>query len=252
MVPAADGTVARINTPKCRTFAHGKGLASVAILLGCSPVVSPLTLANEWSPKAVRFSGLTWDVRHGAEATGPGRNLWGDGPPNVAIDGDGRLHLSVAQAGSEWRSAEVRTPLPSGPCRIDVWLSSALPRSVGNVVVGIFAYSSDTNELDFEASNWGRASGPDGLFTVVPAVVPGHQHAFVLGPGSSSRIAFEWSPGRVAFRFDSGQQSERWTYRGQDAPRPDGHHLHINVWLRGEPPLSPVTVTIERVRIEEL
>ena len=66
-------------------------------------VTLPGVFGAEAAPRTLQFAGYSWTVRSGHG--GPGPNTWESG--NVAVDGEGRLHLRIRLQEGRWSCAEV-------------------------------------------------------------------------------------------------------------------------------------------------
>lgn len=199
---------------------------------------------GEWS-EAFSWSGLRWRARQGGRA-GPGANLWSARPHGVRVEG-GELVLRARRRGRVWRSAEVAAALPAGPVRVRVLLA-AVPALDPAMVAAVFLYRDDESELDFELSRWGNPAAPDAQLVVAPAT-PDRMLRFESAPGPA---VVELSLGRrkVCSSYRSATGRARFCRRGPGEPSPDGHRLHINLWVRaGERPATEATLRVRDVRV---
>ena len=210
---------------------------------------------QEWVQDTIEFDGLAWSARRHDAPGGPGNNWWLDMQPGIERARDG-LHLRIVRTGTRWTSAEIATNLPAGPCRVAVEVVGDLAGLDPNVVLGVFVYRNDQSEFDFEASRWGKLQTDNALFSVVPTVRRGHQHAWHIRDGVDRFwITFEWRASQITFGLRRGMGDiEQWVYRGTDTPAPNGHRLHINLWQRGYLRAAPVAaeVVISQVSITPL
>ena len=75
-----------------------------------------------------------------------------------------------------------------------------------NIVLGIFTYLDDNNEIDFELGRWGQATEPKNAQFVVQPASAARMYRFATGEVSRLTLA---SPGRPAvFRGGTGREAE--------------------------------------------
>jgi len=187
-------------------------------------------------PSTIQFAGLTWNVKNGS-GMGPGPNNWSNSTSNVWVDSNGDLHLKIRKIGDEWYCSEVWTEDSFGYGEYKFQLKSPLENYDKNVVVGLFTYLTDTEEIDIEFSKWGNnAVTQVGNYVVQP----GNLEMFdpnMTGDYSSHR--FVWLPDEIQYKSWHGHASvpspdvlmHEWVYTGNDNPTPSNEKLHLNFWL---------------------
>ncbi len=197
------------------------------------------------STKEIVFSGITWKVRSG---TGnPGGNNWSDSSESVWVDDNGTLHLKIRQIDGKWYCSEIYSDETVGYGEYRFYVASNVENLDQNVVVGLFTYLNDKNEIDIEFSKWGNAAEDKmGNYATQPARTAGNSLSFELGlNGSYSTHRFIWKPDGIDFKSWHGHEFtstenmliENWKYTGADIPVPGGENLIINLWLfKGNPP----------------
>lgn len=193
------------------------------------------------------FSGYIWMVKQSEEPVGPGPNLFGSGPQNVAVDRRGRLHLRITQSGDQWICAEVINSRSLGYGTYRFYLQTDVTDFDPNVVLGLFTWSDNPayahREIDIEFAQWGERGAPNAQYVVQPAE-EGRYIRFRMPRGVARSVhSFHWEPGSVGFSSRSGWDAERgkilyaWTFRGGDIPVPGDENPRINLWLyQGRPP----------------
>jgi hypothetical protein len=142
------------------------------------------------------------------------------------------------------------------------YLDSPVDNLDPNVVLGLFTWNDDpaynNREMDIEFARWGKASNPNGQYTVQPYTVPGQQMLFIEPAGvPQSTHSFKWQSGSVQFQslqgFATASSSTNPLIAQQlfisGVPPAGGENIRINLWLfNGKPPLSksPSEVIINR------
>jgi len=124
-----------------------------------------------------------------------------------------------------------------------------------NVVAAVFIYRSDQSEIDVEFAKWGQADGSNAQFVVAPALPATRIQTFALAPSAKRvLVSIDWAPDSIDFTMKpESQEPTDWRYQGPNRPTPDGHRLHINLWLfAGTPPTDArdAEITISSLRID--
>lgn len=220
-------------------FAATASPISGVLALACAVLVSAPTGVDA---RTIQFSGLTWIVKSGFG--GPGPNSWSDSTQSVWVDTNGALRLKIRQIGGVWHSAEVFTVDSFGYGTYLFQVASEVDQFTDNVIVGLFTYLDDLNEIDIEFGRWGNPASTAGQFVTQPAI-SGNILRFDLSPaGSLSTHSFTWRPNSIFYQSFVGQHDELpapagftkiqdWTYTGQDIPAAGGERLRINLWQVG-------------------
>ena len=212
--------------------------------------------------RQISFSGQSWDVRKGSG--GPGPNKWSDDVSDVWVDSDDRLHLSLKPDGGTWSATEIISTESFGYGEYRWKLNTNVENFDSRVVLGLFTYLDDANEIDIEFSKFGNADKPLGNFTTQPAV-PGNTQGFEVDlNGDFTTHRFIWSPDKIEWtshhgHFDSnppeGNLIHNWTYQGTAIPLNLAERVHMNLWgFRGKPPSDgkPVEVIISNFKFTPL
>lgn len=204
-----------------------------------------LTLAQLGSVLAnarnISFAGREWIVKSGY--TGPGPNQWSDSADSVWVDASG-LHLKLRNVGGQWYCAEVYTVAPTGYGIHRFHVNGRIDQLDQNIVLGLFAYATDNEEIDIEFSTWGQPSPPNAVYNVQPYYLPGNSHPFTIELfGYYSTHYFNWEPNRITFKSLHGHYDEppaqddpiqQWIYLGDNNPPVAAFlRIHINLWLIG-------------------
>ncbi len=195
--------------------------------------------------RIITFAGLEWDVKSSSFPIGPGPNFFSDGPENVWVDAQGRLHLRIAHVGGRWRCAEVICRKRFGYGTYTFTLVTQVESLDPQAVAGLFtwddALESAHREIDIEFSRWGDQKNNVGQFVVQPWDRPGNRQRFAfLTDAHETSHAFEWTKKAVSFQSRKSGTAiplSAWTYTDTNVPAPGNEHVHINLWLfDGEPP----------------
>lgn len=141
------------------------------------------------------WSGYTWTKRNDTLSS-PGPCYWNSS--NIWVDGDNKLHLRIHKVGSTWQCAELDSADTFGYGTFTVTVESELNFDP-SIVLGIFTYTNDTNEIDIEFAKWGDSSFGNFQYSVQPTLV---DHGTINLDGyneTTQRII--WMPSYV--KFDS-------------------------------------------------
>jgi len=214
------------------------------------------------SAATLSWKGHTWQVTSGGMA-----GVCQGDPKNVTVDGDGFLHLRIANSGGAWTSSELFTTDRLGFGTYQWQVDGPIDTYDKNVVLGLFPYGpaaglggDGTNEIDIEYSRWGQANGPNGDWTDYPAsgnTVGELSYTFSLGGTTLSTSRFTWSSTAITDALLKGLQPvdgstavlKTWTYA---PPTPSMNipqqplPLGMNLWCFDAPPSdgSPVEIVI--------
>ena len=207
--------------------------------------------------RIIHFAGVDWQVKDGGP-WGPGPNYWSGSDQSVWVDAQNRLHLKIRKENGRWYSAEVNTTEYTRYGEHRFLVEGMIDKMDKNIVLGLFVYASDTQEIDVEYSKWGVEDKTDvGSYTVQPYTTAGNQHSFE-SPLDSAKTThfFDWQPGYVSFGSmhghyygappSSNYYIEQWVYHGSDIPKQeDNLHTHLNLWLlNGQAPLDLSVVEV--------
>ncbi len=209
------------------------------------------------------FGTNEWFIRTGPNPGGAGPNYWGSGKESVEVV-DNKLHLRIAQVNGRWTSAEVMTPIPDGKRGAVIMITSPTHDLDPRLVIGMFAYRDDHNELDIEISRFGSPASlnnaqyavhsPRGGVEKYPFTIKAAPdasapiHTITWGPRVSPGVGLGVEP--ISFATDGAGVRESWDYAGA-AVNLQRAWLHINVWLyEGKPPANgqPIDVEIGSIR----
>jgi len=199
----------------------------------------------------IDFADGLWLVKDSPFPTpaSPGPNYWDDSEDSVFVDAQGRLHMKIRQIAGVWHSSQVTLlePLAFGDYRFQVEGDPDLLDP--NVVLGLFMFTNNTEEIDIELSRWGNPADPDaGQFVTQPAI-PGNLERFSLSDaGTLSTYRFNWQADSIFFEaFKGGGNApqtpgdilHQYYYDGPDVPPlAPFAQIHINLWLMGG--LAPI------------
>jgi len=210
-------------------------------------------------PRKITFSGYNWTVRTTNEQLqGPGPNYFGDSNESVWLDNDGFLHLKVIYNNSKWYCAEIYSDLSFGYGTYTFRLSPGFEDLDVNVVVGLFTYLDDENEIDIEFARWGQTGASNGQYTIQPASSFGNLYQYNLAEtGEKSVHSFTWCAEYIRFwsawgssmSYNAEKLIAEWYYTGADNPAPSTERVHLNFWLMSG--LAPIDSLETEIIIEE-
>ncbi len=217
--------------------------------------------------RSLLFSGYNWTVRSSENALqGPGPNYFNESVDNVWVDGDGFLHLKIRNYDGIWYCAEVYTNTSFGYGTYLFKVRQGFENLDVNIVLGLFTYYNDTQEIDIEFARWGDAQAENGQFVVQPYSEPGNLHRFEMPVKSLPSIhGFNWCSDYIEwFSLHSTSFSlttwdplnvnrnsfvQSFYYQGNSNPLPRTERVHINLWLMQG--LAPTNAQEVEVVIEE-
>jgi len=192
-------------------------------------------------PTEIVFSGYNWTVRTSNDLLqGPGPNYFNDSAENVWLDGNGYLHLKIIIRDGKWYCAEVYSELSFGYGTYVFTLAPGFENLDVNIVVGLFTYLDDENEIDIEFARWGQLGAQNGQYVVQASSNIGNLYRFNMPePGEKSTHSFTWceeyirywSVWRTDININSNNLITEWFYTGNDNPAPSTERVHINFWL---------------------
>jgi hypothetical protein len=189
--------------------------------------------------REIKWSGHIWGVKSGIE--GPGPNNYSDSKENVYVDDKENLHLKIIYKNDVWHCCELYTTekFGYGTYIFDV---QALQNIADNVVLGMFVYQSDDEEIDIEIGKWGTLDGHNAGFAVQPVGTnkmydSSNNYRFDLRTDNSFTNRFYWSKNEIYFKSESGTQTVEWKYPSKYIPETYNERVHLNLWLvKGNPP----------------
>jgi len=235
-------------------------------------IVTTKTISGVYTqPRTIQFSGMTWKMFNVVPPSLPqnaGNNYWSNSSSSVWVDTSGRLHLKIRYVAGNWYCAEVYAlqSLGYGEYRFNV--SSNLEAYDPNIVVGLFTYESDNQEIDMEFSYWSNEKTYAGLYTVQPsspAWIQGYDQLNFplkyLNSDYKSTHKFTWTKDGINFQSyhgfsptlpaTSGSLIRSLSYSGfKNPPSEQKEYLKINLWLyKGRVPtnLQNLEVIIDSV-----
>jgi len=200
--------------------------------------------------RIIEFEGRQWIVKSSEDdLIGPGPNYFSDSNESVWVDDANALHLKIRREGPKWYCAEVYTQLPTVHGKHRFYVDDRegrLGQLDPNVVVGLFLYKSDDEEIDIEFAEWGIEDGYNAWYVVQrPGVRPPpdeNKKGFdITLNGDYSTHYIDWQSSFINFKSFHGHYEEpptpdylidEWIYSGSDNP-PESSNLkiHMNLWL---------------------
>ena len=190
----------------------------------------------------------TWIVRPSSTSSGPGPNEWTDSSSAIFVNRTTHaLHLRLVKNVSTDKVGCVEVTLPDslghGIYEFDVQsiLDDDLSQLGGknpHVVLGMFLYKNDTQELDVELSRWGNASSSanNGDFVNQPPTKLTASYWKLPPRPKKSITTFQIDYSRAAVTYSAFDRNNRSrvfsTFTSQDRiPQPEGMLVHLNLWM---------------------
>lgn len=212
--------------------------------------------------RTLEFSGYTWQVKASEYPIGPGPNYFSDRPEDVWVDGQGRLHLRIAQHNGRWYATEVINTASLGHGIYTFTLASPVDALDPNAVLGLFTWDETTpehayREQDIEFSRWGDPTAANAQYVVQPWDRAGNRYRFTLPAGQPlTAHRFDWQPDHISFSSyawndlwqEFVDQLAAWQYTGPDVHPAGGENARINFWLLdGKAPTDgqPLEIIVE-------
>ncbi|KAL0241218.1 hypothetical protein GEMRC1_006453 [Eukaryota sp. GEM-RC1] len=188
-----------------------------------------------WSEVPISFSGYDWQIKEPSYRMGPGYNNWSSN--QTFIDSNGYLHLNIFKHNDDWYCSEIFSDSHFGYGTYTFEVESGYQVMDNNMVLGLFVYYNDTQELDIELSRWGHDTTPNSIYVMQPSKLG--NYAFFESPVELEGTfihKIKWYPDRVEFvsAFGSVDDNEvfmTWIYRGPDNFIPHEERVHLNLWL---------------------
>ena len=198
--------------------------------------------------RTLNFSGYEWFVKDNLETGeewGPGPNWWNGSSQNVWVDAQGFLHLKIVKIGNQWHCAELWSKLSFGYGQYLFQIDPMVQSIDKNIILGLFTYYNDTQEIDIEFSKWGEINAENSQYVIQPYFNQGNMKRFNTDFNQRTTThTFIWKNDSIEFASGFGTiknytQSiySSWRYTGSDTPIPRTEKVHINLWLmNGAPP----------------
>ena len=183
------------------------------------------------------FSGYEWNVKSSAgQLWGPGPNFFNDSTQNVWVDANGSLHLKITYGvcSDQWYCAEIYSVESFGYGTYNFTLESGFENLDKNIVLGLFTYLDDVNEIDIEFAKWGQDTEKNGQFVLQPSWKANHIKRYEFNPQSEDSVhGFSWCQNTLDFwSYTQSRLSDfNWRYYGPGIPTPSTEHVHLNLWL---------------------
>ncbi len=231
----------------CRNFSRGRLLPALVSVCFFVSIVSSAALAQV---RKIDFAGVTWTVRSGSG--GPGPNQWSDSEESVWLDEAGHLHLKIRKIDGVWHSVEIDTDGFSTHGEHRFLVEGQIDDLDRHVVLGLFVFANDRNEIDIEYSKWSTPSRQNvGSYAVQPYSTQGNFLRFVSPLDTTlSTHLFNWQADSIVFASYQGLQHgeppsqdqviNKWTYTGANIPNPLRNlRTIVNFWMfRGTAPVD--------------
>ena len=190
--------------------------------------ISNFKTTNAQTQYTISWSGYTWNLKASTDY-GPGPNAWS--PHNVYVDGNGDLNLIINQTGTTWYcgEADCQTSLSYGTY---TWTTIGKLTYDPNVVLGMFCYYNDSNEIDIEYSQWANPSSGNNADFVVQDY-PFSATYFNIATTSTILLnSFTWKPSGETFSISTYNGTLLKTWQSASiVPNTQYMTPDINLWL---------------------
>lgn len=210
---------------------------SLSLLVTIMPVdFQPMALVAQpdESTRIVRFAGHKWTVKNGLNLPPRGNN-WSDDPQSVWIDVDGRLHLKIRQIEGVWYSAQITSLEDARYGAYRFHIESPVVDLGDNVVLGLFLYADDENEIDIELRQRENDNRDNLSYAVQPYILDGHRQTSRFEWDGPTIHEFDWQPDFVSFRSLVADESEllsEWRFDQRGVPAEERRlQIRMNLWL---------------------
>ncbi|MDD5066285.1 MAG: glycoside hydrolase family 16 protein [bacterium] len=196
----------------------------------------------------VYFAGRYWYKKHAKSwVTGPGYNYWSVETNDIRVDGNGWLHMKIAQHGANWYCTEVHLTNSLGYGTYTFSLGSRVDTLDKKVVLGLFTYDdstdntnyNDISELDFEFSRWNQDVNDNSQYALQPPPALTYRFDITNTARTATIHTMEWRTNYIKFtsRYSNGDIIDTYTYNGRAGaplsrnPVPCKETTRINLWL---------------------
>jgi hypothetical protein len=209
--------------------------------------------AQDLNPRIIRFGGHRWMVKSGSDLA-PRKNDWSDDERSVWIGTDGKLHLQIRYQAGKSYSAQIISIGFAAYGLYRFYVESPVNRLDANVVLGLFLYADDQNEIDIEFKRE-AGSADNAQYVMQPYTTAGNRHTFSLDHDGPTIHEVDWQADYVAFRSIAGDDPaggevlQEWRYEKKDIPTADRQlRIEMNLWLvNPNVQTQPVEVVIENL-----
>ena len=112
----------------------------------------------------VRFAGRDWVVKTGPSQLGPGPNFFSDKPEDIFLDGQGYLHMRIAEHDGIWYATELVGEDTVGYGEYTWVIAGDYENIPENTVLGLFTWNTESfktqanSEVDIELAKWGNVN----------------------------------------------------------------------------------------------
>lgn len=206
-----------------------------------SKIKESVSIEPSATSRQISFSGYNWTVRTSAgNKQGPGPNYFNNSKENVWLDSDGNLHLKIIEKDGKWYCAEIYSQESFGYGTYNFKLAPGFTTLDKNVILGLFTYLDDENEIDIEYAKWGEENAKSGQFVVQPYTHVGNLRRYNFPETEENSVhGFTWCQDYIKFyaatdsefKYEEHNLVEEWYYTGDDNPEPSSELVHMNLWL---------------------
>ena len=179
----------------------------------------------------IYWKGLNWYVIKGR--SDPINNHWNS--TGAWIDDKNRMHLTIVKNGDIWNCTMLNSQHKYHYGTFTWTVASPIYTFDNKSVVGFFTYLDDNNELDIEASTWGKTNGDQLTYTVQPTKTKGNAHAYAVPDtnGTNTTYHLEWKPTYVRFtsKQENGKIIADYNYTNVSGIPQDPADILMNLWL---------------------
>ncbi|MBN2157225.1 MAG: glycoside hydrolase family 16 protein [Candidatus Lokiarchaeota archaeon] len=207
----------------------------IVSLITYSPQKSESVVKSGTNQDGISFSGYQWNIKTSSNTlVGPGPNYFNDSIHHVWVDTYGFLHLRITHNIYEdiWYCAEIFSVESFGYGTYQFTLAPGFDLLDKNVVLGLFTYLDDFNEIDIEFAKWGNDENENGQYVLQPSWKMNHKKRFNFISNTEDSIhGFKWCKNSIRFWSLISENEVRWIYFGPGIPEPSTEHVNINLWL---------------------
>ncbi len=183
------------------------------------------------------FSGYKWNIKESNTPMGPRDNYFSKDCISVKPD---ELKLQIKKINGIVYCGEVVSEKSFGYGTYYFYLSSRIDLISPDLVLALFTYKDDNNEIDIEFSKWENPTNQNSQYVLQPSDVVGHLYRFDSKlNGDNTTHIIRWMPGEIQFTSlhghyvtppNSGFIINTWQYKKSDVPVPSTEKVRINLW----------------------
>jgi hypothetical protein len=186
--------------------------------------------------REIEFAGQSWVIKSTSVPVKPGTCVFSDSLEDISVDGNGNLHLKIANGNENWSCSETHSAATAGQ-EIYPWTIVAAPALGPTTVFGAFIWADaelSAREFDVEFGFDKSGDPTNAQFVLQPALQPGSLRPLTTPAGMSITSK------TTQHKYDSADYSQ--TFGGLRAER----FLKVDTPSSNHPASSPLSL---RVRV---